>query len=132
MTGTGTDISVLTGGSGHPRGLLDLGDRACARIEELILDLRPAPKAVDREQRLRGWELARELLRHRLHDWPVTLLGPERLRRRCPEPVQERLGLGEMRGLRDHRRRRLDQDRLLRNEVLDRIAGLLGGDGIAL
>src|SRR5437764_14923560 len=100
MTGAGTDICALTGGSGNPRGLLDLGDRACARIEELILDLRPAPEAVDREQLLRGGELARELSRHRLHDGPVALFGPDRLRLRRPEPVQERLGLGEMRGLR--------------------------------
>src|SRR5581483_6487626 len=48
-------------GSGHPRGLLDLGDRAGGRREELVLHLAPATEVVDREQLRRGRELAGEL-----------------------------------------------------------------------
>src|SRR6185295_9316954 len=40
-------------GSGDPRGLLDLRDRALVRVEELVVDLRPAAEVLDREQALR-------------------------------------------------------------------------------
>src|SRR3954466_12854023 len=44
-------------GSGDPRRLLDLGDRALVRIEELVVDLRPAAEVADREEPLGSREL---------------------------------------------------------------------------
>src|SRR4029079_1406565 len=44
-------------GSGDPRGLLDLRHGALVRVEELVVDLRPAAEVVDREQTLRRREL---------------------------------------------------------------------------
>src|SRR6516225_11941541 len=78
-------------GSGHPRCLLDLGDRAGLRSEELLGGPRPTAQVLDREQLRRGRELARELARHRLEDRAVALLRPDGLPRGRPLPVDERL-----------------------------------------
>src|SRR6476469_5766759 len=69
-------------GSGDPRGLLDLRDRALVRVEELVVDLRPAAEVVDREQALRGRELRLVLVEHRLVDRAVAPVGEHLLRGR--------------------------------------------------
>src|SRR5690348_10434160 len=73
VTGTGSSSA----GSGHPRGLLDLGDRPGLRREELVLDLAPAAQVGDREQLWWRRELACELARHRLKHRAVALLRPD-------------------------------------------------------
>src|SRR4051794_10441611 len=117
-------------GSGDSRRLFDLGDRALLRIEEVRHHLVPAAEVVDREERLRLRELRRELLGDRVHDGAIAVLGEHGLRGRRPQEVEEllrlRLGLGRDRdGV-------LDQDRLVRRDVVDLLALLLGGDRLVL
>src|SRR5215211_2649517 len=40
---------VASAGSGDPQVLLDGGDRALVRVEELVVDLRPAAEGIDLE-----------------------------------------------------------------------------------
>src|SRR5919206_643157 len=119
-------------GSGDPRGLLDLGDRPLVRVEELVVDLRPAAEVADREEALRGRELRLVLGEDALVDGPVAPVG-ERLLRGCRQrEVEERLGLLRVARLRDGRDRVLDQDRLIGDDVVDLLALLLRGDRLVL
>src|SRR6476469_8173474 len=122
--------AYASGGSGNPRVLLDLGDGARGRVKERVLDLGPAAQVGDREQLRRRRELTGELLGDRRHYRPVALLRPDRLTRGRPLVVEERLRLSRVLALRGDGDRRLDQQRLLWDEVLDRVAGLLGGDRV--
>src|SRR5437764_1425368 len=76
-------------GSGNPQALLDLGDDAARRIEELRHHLVPAPHVVDREEAGGRWELA--LVDERGHHRPVAPLGEDLLRRIRVQPVDELL-----------------------------------------
>src|SRR2546430_186620 len=90
-TGLAGAAYASAGGSGNPRVLLDLGDGARRRVKERALDLGPTAQVVDREQLRRRGELAGELLGDRRHHRPVALLGPDRLPRGRPLPVDESL-----------------------------------------
>src|SRR3954468_2928623 len=119
-------------GSGDPRRLLDLRDRALVRIEELVVDLRPAAEVADREQPLRRRELRLVLGKDGLVDRPVAPVGEDLLRRRRQRVLHERLRLLEVLRLRDDRDRVLDGDRLVGDDVVDLLALLLGGDRLVL
>src|SRR5947209_17917449 len=96
-------------GSGNTRRLLDLGDEAARRVEELVLDRGPAAEVVDREQAARDRELRGVLLEDGLVDRAVAVRREDLLAGRRPEVLQERLGLRRVLGLRRHR------DRVLRS-----------------
>src|SRR4051795_11693931 len=69
-------------GSGDPRRLLDLRDRPRVRVEELVVDLRPAAEVADREEPLRRRELGRVRVEHLLVDRAVAPVGELLLRGR--------------------------------------------------
>src|SRR3954468_2011937 len=115
-------------GSGDPRGLLDRGDRPLVRVEEVVVDLRPAAEVADREEALRRRELRLVLVEDGLVDRPVAPVGERLLGRRRQREVQERLRLLRVAGLRDERDRVLDLDRLVGHDVVDLLALLLRGD----
>src|SRR5512132_4441361 len=115
-------------GSGDPRVLLDRRDRALVGIEELVVDLAPPPEVADGEQATRSGELALVLVEHRLVDRPVAPVGELLLRGGGQGVVHERLGLLGVLGLRDDRDRVFDEDRLVRDDVVDLLTLLLGRD----
>src|SRR4051794_16445088 len=119
-------------GSGDSRGLLDRGDRPLVRVEELVVDLRPAAEVADREEALRRRELRRVLVEDGPVDRPVAPVGERLLGRRRQREVQERLRLLRVAGLRDDGDRVLDADRLVRDHVVDLLALLLRGDRLVL
>src|SRR4051812_32466267 len=119
-------------GSGDPRRLLDLRDRALVRVEEVVVDLRPAAQVADGEQALRRGELGGVLLQHGLVDRPVAPLGEALLRGRRQGVAHERLGLGQVLRALEDRDRVLDQDRLVGDDVVDLLALALGGDRLVL
>src|SRR3954466_2065537 len=119
-------------GSGDPRRLLDLGDRALVGIEELVVDLRPAAEVADREQPLRRRELRLVLGKDGLVDRPVAPVGEDLLRRRRQRVLHERLRLLAVLRLGHDRDRVLDGDRLVGDDVVDLLALLLGGDRLVL
>ena len=104
----------------------------CSRIEELGRWPSPSRRAriVDREQPGRGRELLLVLGEHGLSHRPVAAVGPELLRLRRPQELEEVLRL--RRGVGGGRGRRLDQDRVVGDDVVDVLAGLLGLDRVAL
>src|SRR4051794_7493177 len=116
--------------SGDSRVLLDLGYGARGRIEELVVDLRPPAEGVDGEELLRRRELRGELLRDRRVDRAVAVARERLLARLGPQVVDERLRL-RLRRLRG-RHGVLDQDRLVRDDVVDVGVLLLGGDRLVL
>src|SRR3954468_2270508 len=124
----GTTAASAVGGDTQP--LLDLGHDAPVLVEELVRHGGPAAELGDRELLLRRREplLVDEALVHR----PVALLGEELLRRRRPQVVEERLRL--LRALRvgGHGDRVLDQDRLVRDHVVELLSLLLRGDRLVL
>src|SRR3954454_18235075 len=69
-------------GSGDPRRLLDLGDRPVVRIEERVVDLRPAAEVTDREEALRRRELRGVLVEDGPVARPVAPVGERLLGRR--------------------------------------------------
>src|SRR5918994_790474 len=109
--------TVALPGSGHPQVALDVGHRALLGVEELGVDLVPAAELVDLEQVLGGrvGALVDQLREHRA----VALGGEDLLRRLGAEPVDERLRLVGVLGLRDDCHRVLDQDRLVRDDVVE-------------
>src|SRR6266850_752999 len=88
---------------------LEANHDARARVEELLLDLRPAADVLDREQLRSRWEVV--AARRRRNDGPVTVVREDLLRCRRAQELQERVRFGLVfRGRRD-RDRVLDQDR---------------------
>src|SRR3954447_4106773 len=119
-------------GSGGPRRLLDLGHRPLVRVEELVVDLRPAAEVADREEPLRRRELGRVRVEHLLVDRAVAPVGELLLRGRRQRVAHERLRLPEVARLRDDRDRVLDRDRLFGGHVVDLLALLLRRDRLVL
>src|SRR5436190_6330035 len=121
-SGSATDLAA--------KPSLDRGHDARVRVEELLLDLRPAPDIADREQLLRVRET--RLRADRLQDRSVTRLSEQRLRLFRVKELDERVRLGGvLRRLRDGDRI-LDQDRRLRRDPVHRLALVLGEDGFVL
>src|SRR3954468_11400084 len=83
-------------GSGDPCRRLDLRHGALVRVEEVVVDLRPAAEVADREQALRRGELRRVPRQDGLVDRPVAPLGEALLRGRRQRIADERLGLGQV------------------------------------
>src|SRR4051794_37477037 len=119
-------------GSGDSRRLLDLGDRALVRVEEVVVDLRPAAEVADREEPLRRRELRLVSVEDLPVDGPVAPVGERLLRLRRQGEVEERLGLLRVARLGDDRDRVLDRDRLVGDHVVDLLALLLRGDRLVL
>src|SRR3954463_9272417 len=119
-------------GSGDPRRLLDLRDRALVRVEEVVVDLRPAAEVADREQALRRRELGLVGVEDLLVDGPVAPVGERLLGLRRQGEVEERLRLLRVARLGDDRDRVLDRDRLVGDHVVDLLALLLRGDRLVL
>src|SRR3954447_5433102 len=119
-------------GSGDSRRLLDLRDRPLVRVEELVVDLRPAAEVADGEQALRRRELGLVGVEDLLVDGPVAPVGELLLGRRRQREVEERLRLRRMARLRDDRDRVLDQDRLVGDDVVHLLALLLRRDRLVL
>src|SRR3954453_3748811 len=111
--GGAAEISASLG-SGDPRRLLDLGDRALVRVEELVVDLRPAADLGDREQARRRRELRLVGVKDALVDRAVAPAG-EDLLRGLGERVAHELP-GRRGRLLGHRDRVLDLDRLARDD----------------
>src|SRR4051794_35492110 len=101
--------------------ILDLGDGAVVRVEEVLVHRRPTAEVVDGEQRLRVREL--RLVEVRSDDRSVSVLREGLLRGVGVEEVHELLRRPR-RTLRD-RDRVLDEDRLVGSDVVDVLTGLL-------
>src|SRR3954469_24195612 len=129
--GGAAEISASLG-SGDPRRLLDLGDRSLVGIEELVVDLRPAPEVADREEALRRRELRLVLDEDGPVDRPVAPVGEHLLRGRRERVLHERLRLLCVLRLGDDRDRVLDRDRLVGDHVVDLLALLPRGDRLVL
>src|SRR3954447_17110349 len=119
-------------GSGDPRGLLDLRDGALVRVEELVVDLRPAAEVLDREKTLRRRELRLVPVEHGLVDRAVAPLGELLLAGGGERVGDERLRLLRVAGLRDDGDRVLDRDRLVGDDVVDLLALLLRRERLVL
>src|SRR5215210_6326822 len=129
LAGAGAPISASLCG-GDTELLLDLGHEARVRVEEVGVDLVPAAELVDLEQLLRV--RVGRLVDLVGDDAAVPLVGEDLLRLRGLEEVQERLGLLGRLSLLGHRRRVLDQDRLVGDHVVEVDVGLLCGDRLVL
>src|SRR3954454_2121921 len=119
-------------GSGDPRRLLDLRDRAPVRVGEGVFDLRPAAEVADREEALRRRELGLVGVEDLLVDGPVAPVGERLLGLRRQGEVEERLRLLRVARLGDDRDRVLDRDRLVGGHVVDLLALLLRRDRLVL
>src|SRR5262249_48542894 len=108
----------------------DLGHDAVARVEELLLDRRPAADVLDREE-LRPHGEAQPL-RHAPDDGSGAVLREDALRRLGAQELDERLRLLLVLRARRDRDRVLDQDRRLRDYELHGLAVLLGEDRLVL
>src|SRR6266545_2575437 len=113
-----------------PQVLLDPGDDALLRIEEVGVHLVPAAEVVDREQARRGRELVLVLVEHGLDHRAVAGVRPELLCLGRVQVLHEVLSL--RRRVRGGRDRRLDQDRVVGDDVVHVLARLLGGDRLVL
>src|SRR3954453_10818088 len=131
---TGSDRPALRAslGSGDSRGLLDRGDRPLVRVEELVVDLRPAAEVADREEALRCRDLRGVLVEDRLVHRAVAPVGEPLLGVGREREVEERLRLLRMRRRRHDRDRVLDEDRLVGDDVVDLLAPLLRRDCLVL
>src|SRR5215211_2537377 len=120
----------LAGSSALPLRLEDLGDRAALRFEELVIHLVPAPELADLEERRRSRKLVRA--RYALDHRPVPLAHEDLLGLGGVQEVDERLGrLWILRLARDGDRI-LDQNRLVRDDIVELLALLLGQDRLVL
>src|SRR5882724_1659347 len=100
------------------------------RVEEFLLDLRPAADVLDREQLRSSREV--EAARGGRHDGPVAVLREDLLRVERPQELQERLRLRRMLRGRGDGDRVFDQDRRLRDHELDGLTLLLREHGFVL
>src|SRR3954447_1668455 len=112
------------------KGLLDLRHRPLVGIEELVVDLAPAAELVNREQVLRRREL--RLVDQRLVERAVALRLEDLLALLGAQERDEGLRLRRVLRVRRHRDRILDQDRLVRHDVVDVLSGLLRADRLVL
>src|SRR4051812_4470894 len=131
---TGSDRPALRAslGSGDSRGLLDRGDRPLVRVEELVVDLRPAAEVADREEALRRRELRLVRGEDRLVDRAVAPVGEHLLGSGRERVLHERLRLRLVLRLGDDRDGVLDRDRLVGDDVVDLLALLLRGERLVL
>src|SRR5215212_1717243 len=123
-------ISDASLGGADTEVLLDLRHGALVRVEELVVDLVPAAELVDLEEVLGVG--VRLLVDEARRDAPVALRGEDLLRLVGLEEIQERLRLVGGLGLGRDRGRVLDQDRLVRDHVVELDARLLRRDGLVL
>src|SRR5829696_3494052 len=129
-SGGATSATAGSLGGADTQVLFDLRHGARVRVEEVVVDLVPAAELVDLEElpRVRVGGLVDEARRDRA----VALGGVDLLRLVALEEVQPRLGLlGRLRLLGD-RGGVLDEDRLVRDHVVELDAGLLRGDRLVL
>src|SRR5215212_240342 len=128
--GGGAAVASLTGGSALSLRLEDVGDLAALRVEELVAHLAPSAKLADLEQ-LR-W--CRELVRTGgvLDDRTIALPHEQLLCLGRIEELHERLRRVEVAALVHHGGRVLDQDRLVRYDVVEVLALLLREDRLVL
>src|SRR5581483_9989653 len=103
---------------------LDPDHQPLARIEPLPVGGAPAAdrRVVDRDQTGPGGKLLRELLRRDRVDRAEAVLSEDLLLRLRLEEADEIVRHREVRALRDHRNRQLDQHRLPGDHVLDVLA----------
>src|SRR5882724_8814033 len=118
-------IRAASTASGDPERLLDLRDDAVRRIEELRVHLVPTADEADLEELRARRELLLVLAEDVQVDRAKAVLGPDRLRRRRVEPVDELGRLRLVAGVHG-RERRLDLEGRLRDRVEDRLALRLG------
>src|SRR3954452_12634575 len=114
----------------HALGLLDGGHHRVLRVEELRVGLVPAAEVVDGEEARGGRELlgVDERLDHR----PVALGGEDLLPLVGAGEVEEGLGVLLVLRVGGDRGRVLDEDRVVRRDVVDVLAVELGADGLVL
>src|SRR3954465_8550022 len=99
------------------KALLDLRHQSGVRVEELLLDLRPAAEVVDGELLRAHREPV--ALRRDLEDRPVAALREQLLPRRRVEVLDERLRRRLVLAVRGHGERVVDPDRRLRDIYVD-------------
>src|SRR5437763_12029303 len=109
-----------TAAASAAKSLLDLRHQPGVRVEELLLDLRPAAEVVDGEL-LRAHREAVALGRD-LEDRPVAALREQLLPRRRVEVLHERLRRRLVLAVRGHGERVVDPDRRLRDVEVDGLA----------
>src|SRR6476660_5834692 len=107
--------------SGDPQTLLDLRDDPVRRIEEPRVPAIPAADVADLEEPRPRRELLRKPPRDVHVDRAEAVLRPDRLSGRRVEPVDELLRLRLVAAV-DSREWRLDLQRRLWNQVVDRLA----------
>src|SRR5215218_9317294 len=113
-----------------PDALLDVGHDAAVRVEEVLAHVGPATELADVEEPGRRGELVRP--GHALASRPVAVPDERGLRLLGAEVVEEGLGLLGLLGGRGDRHRVLDEDRVVRDDVVDVLALLLGEDRLVL
>src|SRR5262249_16691845 len=116
--------------SSAPVAPLDLRHDPVARVEELLVHLRPAAEPLDREHTRRIGEA--ESLRRAAHHRAVAVLGPDHLGGLRAQEVDERPGRGPVRARLDGGDRVRDLDRRLRHHEVDRLVVLLREDRLVL
>src|SRR3954452_3909158 len=128
LLGDGRGPAVSSLGGGDTKVLLDAGHDALVLVEELVGHRVPASELLDREELLGRGELVRA--RRALHHRPVALRREDPLRLGRVQVLHERLRLvARVLGRGD---RVLDQDRLVRDRVVDVLACLLRRDRLVL
>src|SRR5215211_8955127 len=128
--GGGAVAVALVGGSALPLRLEYVRDHTAFRIEELVAHLAPTAELVDLEQLGRCREVA--FAGGPLDHGPVALAQEHLLGLLRVEEVHERLRSVEVVALVHDRGRVLDQDRLVRNHVVELLALLLRQDRLVL
>src|SRR5437764_9533971 len=109
---------------------LDLCDDAVVGVEELVVHRAPAAELVDREEPRRSRELL--LVDQRGVDRAVALRLEDLLALLRAQERDELAGLRGTLAAGGHGDRVLDQDRLVRYDVVEVLAGLLGCDRLVL
>src|ERR671910_951917 len=127
--GAASEVASV-GGSALPLGLEDLRHDALLGVEEVRVDLVPASELGDLEQAGRRRELVGPL--RALHDRAVALADEDLLGLSGVEEVHEALRELGVTGLGRGRDRVLDQQRLVRDDVVELLALLLREDRLVL